>query len=148
MTLSCLAVSARPVASTSLIATAPPAREVVGEGAADARAGAGDDGSLATDVSHAEMPSLTAWTPASTSVVSYATTSKRRVIWRNTNVKLGQRVVLLPCLSRYQLAQPPVFQIVRCMRAWILWLYSRCASARTSKVASPRSSIVFSALAR
>ena len=53
-----------------------------------------------------------------------ASRSNRRVSRRNTNVKPGQSVVLLPCSSRYQLAQPPVVQMVRFMCACRSALYA------------------------
>ncbi len=48
-------------------------------------------------------------------VVTYAGRSKRRVRCRNVKVKPGHSVVLRPCASRYQLAQPDA-QTVRAMR--------------------------------
>src|SRR3546814_14127051 len=47
---------------------------------------------------------------------AYLLISKWRVLLRNANVKPGQIVVLRPRASRYQLLQPPWFQIAALTR--------------------------------
>ena len=63
-------------------------------------------------------------------------TSKRERWLRNANVCPGQRVVLLPNLSRYQLAQPPVVQTVGFIRSRMAAVHSSWAAAVGSIAAS------------
>src|SRR5690606_34650078 len=80
-------------------------------------------------------------------LVRYEDTSKRLVRLRKRKVKSGHSVVLFPCLSRYQLAHPPVFHTEELSLLCSSRLYSSCASRRTSTVRSPRRSMVASASA-
>src|SRR5690606_23731711 len=89
--------------------------------AAHAATGPGDHGDLVAQRLHAETFFLlegVRWPVDSTGrgVTSYASLSKRESRRRKVKVARGHRVVLRPWSSRYQLAQPPVFQTVDCMR--------------------------------
>ena len=64
---------------------------------------------------------------------------------RNLNVKPGHSVVLRPCLSMYQDAQPPAIQTVPSIARWTRSLYRACAPASTAQLCAPSRCIARSA---
>src|ERR1035437_475109 len=89
-------------------------RKVESQRPPDARSGTCDDCNLVEKMGHARAPCVWAETVSVSDcpVVRYASRSKRLVCLRKAKVKSGHKVVLLPCASRYQLAQPPVIHTV------------------------------------
>ena len=94
-------------------------RQRQGERSADAGSGSGDHHDASGEFAHRAAASRMVGSPTAVSgagdvrsaeaTLRYASRSNFLVIRRNWKVKPGHNVVLLPCLSRYQLAQPPLF---------------------------------------